>query len=76
MWQLYQTNDVGEWTLVETVSALSVAVRRIIELEDAPVDGLQLEAYVSAAPSSDRDALDHLEFTGKATAYAIKRLIQ
>ncbi len=76
MWQLYRTNDVGEWTLVETVSALSVAVRRIIELEDAPVDGLHLEAYVTAVPSSDRDALDHLEFAGKATAYAIKRQIQ
>lgn len=62
--------------MVETVSGLSAAVRRIIELEDAPVDGLHLEAYVSAVPSSDRDALDHLEFTGKATAYAIKRLIR
>lgn len=76
MWQLYRTNDVGEWTLVETVSALSAAVRRIIELEDAPVDGLHLEAYVSAMTSSDPDAIDHLEFTGKATAYAIKRRIR
>ena len=72
-WQLYRTNDVGEWGLVAHFETLPAATRRIIEIEAIPARELIFQIHVGADGTSDDEALDHLEYLGKHSDYVIKR---
>lgn len=73
IWQLYRTNDLGEWKLVGNFDRLAAAARRIIDIEAVPVGALSFEMHVSADQASDDEVLGHLEYKGKHGSYVIKR---
>ena len=73
IWQLYRTNDVGEWVLVAAFESLPAASRRIIEIEAIPARELIFQIHVGADGDSDDEVLDHLEYMGKHSDYVIKR---
>lgn len=72
-WQLYRTNDLGEWTLVANFESLAATARRIIQIEAIPMRGLSFEIHVNADSASDDEVLGHLEYRGRHGGYIIKR---
>lgn len=73
IWQLYRTNDLGEWVLVGNFDRLAAAARRILDIEAVPMSGVAFEMHVNADHASDEEVLGHLEYKGKHGSYVIKR---
>lgn len=72
-WQLYRTNDLGEWTLVANFESLAATARRITEIEAMSVRVLFFQMQVDLDETSDAEAIGHIEYQGKHGAYVIKR---
>ncbi len=76
VWQLYKTDDIGEWVMVANFDSLAALARRVIEIEALPVRSLFIELHVSADADSDDEVFGHLEYRGKHASYLIKRWAQ
>lgn len=75
IWQLYRTNDIGEWVHIGSFPSLSATAHRIIQIEAVPVEGIFLEMHVSARAARDEDVFGHLEYKGRHSCYVIKRQV-
>lgn len=73
VWQLYPSDDTGEWVALGNYESLAAATKRIIDAELIPGRGLSYQVYVNADATKDDQLLGHLEFRGKYAAYVIKR---
>lgn len=76
VWQLFRTDQTGEWVLVDNFQGVSRAVERIIAIEALPVRAIFFSFHAPADGQSDAQMFDHLEYTGKHTLYVVKRLLQ
>jgi hypothetical protein len=76
MWQLHINRRQGEWAPDGTFETVRDAVRRIIELEHYSITGIHLEIFVESEYGTDEEAFGHLEYTGRAALYVVKRRVQ
>ena len=74
MWQLMMTNAAREWIEAGVFETMLGAAARICNLENEKVRGLFLQVYADPYGSDD-EALGHLEYKGRRTAYVIKRRV-
>lgn len=71
LWQLYRTDDIGEWVNVAGLGSLAEVAKRIIAIEAIPARSLIFQMHVDADGASDDEA--HLEYQGRHGVYVIKR---
>lgn len=71
LWQLYRTNDVGEWVVVAGLNSLAAVAKRIIAIEAITARSLIFQMHVDAELVSDEEV--HLEYQGRHGVYVIKR---
>lgn len=71
LWQLYRTNDVGEWVAVAGLNSLAAVAKRIIAIEAIHARNLIFQIHVDAEGGSDEEV--HLEYQGRHGVYVIKR---
>lgn len=71
LWQLYRTDDVGEWVAVGGLDSLATVAKRIIAIEAIPARSLIFQMHVDAEGASDEEV--HLEYQGRHGVYVIKR---
>jgi hypothetical protein len=66
-------NAAKEWVDVGTFDAVTVAARRIRELEGYPASGVFLEFHVDTVFGTDEEALSVFDHTDKRAFYGIRR---
>jgi hypothetical protein len=74
MWQLHKkTSADKDWIPIATFETVTIAARRIRELEDYPHTGVFLETYVDTELGTDEEAFSVFHHTGRRALYGIRR---
>jgi hypothetical protein len=72
MWHLHITSSAGNTTSIGTFKTMTDVRQQILELEQYPPSGIQLEMHVDASVDTYDKAFTYFRYKGRRGLYTVK----